>query len=231
VLRTRVNSHGHRPYRENPIAIKSHELSLLPKNTILPENALVINLDRSKERYATFIQNYNFSGTLQRIPAIDGRLIEQPKVAWMKKGDMACLRSHNKALQHAKYNGYPCVIIFEDDIVFEPDFNRKLNEAMLELPHNWDMVWMAGAKRTPDFPFSAHLKLMTGTWGAYGIIIRNTVYDFFISEFSKEQHSSDTYYSEYHSRFNSFRIAPDLVHHIGKDSDRITVNHEREASS
>lgn len=95
---------------------------------------------------------------------------------------------------------------------------------MSELPDTWDMLWLAGAQRFASIDYSPHLKLMGGAWGAYAYILRNTVYDFFLSEFAKGDNSSDTYYSEHHKRFNSFRIVPDLLKHSYGSSDRILTN-------
>jgi len=87
------------------------------------------------------------------------------------------------------------------------------------------MVWLAGAQRFPSYDYSKNLKLMTGSWGGYGYVLRNTVYDFFLSEFAKEDNSCDTYYSTFHAQFNSFRILPELVTHTGsRQSDRLEVN-------
>ena len=108
---------------------------------------------------------------------------------------------------------------------FPADFNSRLKQAMSELPANFDMLWGGGAIRNKDYPYTPNINIMNGRWGCYCMIIRNTVYDFFISKFKEEQHSSDTYYSEYHRKFNSFVTVQELVKHIGNVSDRMIVNH------
>ena len=221
----RINSHGHRPGINSSAIQKAAQLKRLPLNSQLPTHALVINLPQSKERLANFNSVNVFYGNTHVIEGVDGSLIEGPVnmlSGW--KGDVGCIRSHKKALQYAKDCGFSMVIIFEDDVRFITDFNTRLKSAMQELPETWDMLWLGGKDRYKSLNYSSNLKVNTGMWGAYGIVVRNTVYDFFIEKFSEEVHSTDDYYSEYHSKFNSFKTTTDLVIHTGVASDRITRN-------
>lgn len=220
----KVNSHGHRPIRESAEMSKINFLQKQPLNELFPQHALVVNLKRCEDRLKMFQANNKFEGTTEIIEAIDGLEIEQPKVAWMKRGDLATLRSHKKALQCAKDKGWECVLIFEDDISQPVGFNATLKQCMSELPYNWDCLWMGGAMRTKSYDYSPRLKLMTGRWGCFAMVIRNTMYDFLIGEYSKEEQSSDTYCSAYHAQFNSFETNPLLITHIGHVSERVKVN-------
>ena len=194
-----------------------------PRNTLFPTQALVISLARSG-RIQQFNQNNNFNGTTTVIDAVDGLLLGEPKVPSMKRGDVGCLLSHKKALELAKESGWDCVIVFEDDVTFPSDFNERLHQCMAELPENWDLFWGGGKDNTPAIPYSNNLKQLTGSWGTFMYVIRNTVYDYFIDVFSEEYQSSDEYFRRNHLKFNSFRASVDLVQHIHGPSDRITIN-------
>lgn len=224
IVRQRVDAHNHRTVK-SPAQDKSLDFRKQPFNTELVEHALVINLPRSTERLAAFMSSNVFEGTTEVIEAIDGARLTETKMLSGWKGDSGCLASHKKALEYAKEKGWNYVMIFEDDISFAPDFNNRLKQAMLELPQNWDGLWLGGKDRYPSYPYSSLLKINTGMWGAYGFIIKHTLYDFFISKFAEDVHSTDDYYSEYHSAFNCFKTAQDLIIHVGNVSDRRTINH------
>lgn len=215
------NTHSIRKAPE--AASRITELKKQPFNHSYPEHALVISLQRSN-RIAGFMATNTFDGTTEVINAVDGLLLPPPKVPSMKQGDVGCLLSHQKALQYAKAQGWDSVLIFEDDAKPVADFNRKLKEAMSQLPANWDMLWLGGKDNTLPLSYSPKLKLLTGSWGTYGYVIRSTVYDFFINQFEEQFQSSDEYYRRKHSEFNCFRTEQDLVHHIIGTSDRITIN-------
>jgi len=198
-----------------------------PRNTLLPEHALVISLARSG-RIEAFNRTNNFNGITEAIDAVDGKLIQEPlKVPSMNYGALGCLRSHRIALEYAKLKGWEMVLILEDDAQPVEGFNEKLADAMRELPEDFDMLWLGGNNNTPPAPYSPLLKQLTGSWGTYGMVIRNTVYDFFIEQFKEEYQSSDEYYRRYHLKFKSFRTSVDLVNHTGDVSEIMKVNYQR----
>ncbi len=225
---TKADTHGHRARRIDPFHFKAEELKKRPRNTLIPEQALVISLERSKEaRLNPFLEQNTFNGTMEVVEGIDGLLLPamDKSIPMQGNGDIACLRSHRKALQFAKDKGYELVAIFEDDIRFVTNFNEQLRDAMRELPDNWDMLYLGGKDRNPAFPYSKNLKANACMWGGYAIVFRNTVYDFFIELFQNETKSCDDVYSLNSDKFVVFKTANDLCIHIGRASDRIKVNH------
>lgn len=226
--RGRVDSHNHRPRAvENDNPIKNEELYEEPTNTILPKHCLIISLPQSWEtRLEPLLKENPFKGETVVIEAIDGSKL--PKVEEgipLKQGDLGCLMSHIKALEYARDNKFECVMILEDDVKFEKNFNEKLAEAMKELPERWDMLWIGGSDAKPSYPYTPHLKRLNGSWGTYGYILRDNLYEYFIELFSEGKRSSDDYFRINHPRFLSFRTVLNLVIHTGKVSDRLVVNH------
>lgn len=223
----RADTHGHRSRLMDPYLLKAEELKQRTRNTLLPEHALVISLERSKEtRLNTFLEQNTFTGTMDVIEAVDGLLLPM-----QGNGDIACLKSHRKALQYAKDKDWPAVVIFEDDVQFVTNFNEQLRDAMLELPDNWDMLYLGGADRNPPLSYSKNLKANACMWGGYAIVIRSSVYDYFIDRFQTETRSVDDYYSANANKFICFKTANTLCVHIGKSSDRTKVNHAGKANS
>lgn len=63
---------------------------------------------------------------------------------------LGCSMSHLKCLQHAKINGWPHVLICEDDIKFlDPEVFKTHFNGFLENNHNWDVVLLAGNNMPP----------------------------------------------------------------------------------
>lgn len=219
-----IDMHSHRPKQFSEVEARLNDLRRQPLNTLFPEHALVISLPRSKDRLDKFLAQNTFSGTMKVIEAVDGKTLP-PTVPWMKPGDLGCLKSHQNALIYARDKKWPCVMIFEDDVIFVENFNEKIKAAMKELPANWDLMWLGGNNNTPPISYSSKLKVLTGSWGTFGMVIRNTVYDYFIEQFGGQERSSDDYYRIGHSKFVSFRSAENLVIHVGGVSDRLLINH------
>ena len=209
-----------------PDTSRAQQFKSQPKNTLYPEHSLVISLARSN-RIEAFNLSNNFNGTTEVIDAVDGLLLGEPKVPSMKRGDVGCLLSHKKALEHARDKSYPLVMIFEDDITFPPDFNERLKEAMRELPENWHLLWLGGKDNEPSLPYSNTLKILNGSWGTFAYTIKQELYQYFIDTFAEEMQSSDEYFRRNHAKFNSFRTVHELVTHIGGVSDRLVINHTR----
>lgn len=224
-VKVRVDCHNHRP--TSPlINLRPINIASTGKNSLFVQNALVIGLVKSYEtRLKKFLSSNKFNGNLEVIEAVDGSLL--PKVEEgipLNQGDLGCLLSHIKALQYAKSKNWNCVMIFEDDAVFVPDFNEKLTICMNELPANWDMLWLGGSDYRMPYPYSKNLNRLVASWGTFGYVIRDTVYDYFINIMSEQKLSSDDYFRRNHSKFLSFKTVERLVNHSGGVSDRQTVN-------
>lgn len=228
VVKSRVNSQNHRPAPQIMQTIIPNEVLYIQKrNTLLPKNALVINLPKSTERLAYFNEHNSFNGVTEVIEAVDGLTLPKvPEGVPLRQGSLGCLLSHKKALEYAKEKGYPCVIVFEDDADLRPTFNEDLKAAMLELPESWDLLWLAGmdAIGSPSYPYSEHLKRLNGSWGTFGYVIHSNVYDYFIDVFSEQKRSSDDYFRINHPRFASFRTAQSIIGHKGSKSDRTEID-------
>ncbi len=98
------------------------------------DGILVINMDTSPERYENFIASVGKflpEAKLERISAVAGReLPSYGQAPWFteKTGERArfwggtggCALSHRNAIAYARKKGWRNVLIFEDDVYFEP---------------------------------------------------------------------------------------------------------------
>src|SRR5438045_3951749 len=85
-----------------------------------------INLDRRPERLERISAQFDRHriGSVLRIPAVDGRNLSVPP-DWMGPPEAyGCLQSHLNAVRLARSEHWPCVLILEDDVVFDDDLNE-----------------------------------------------------------------------------------------------------------
>lgn len=116
------------------------------KNLI--DGVVVINLDSSSDRLKTFMERTGSQfpvGKVERISAVLGRALPgYGEAPWFteKTGERArfwggtagCALSHQKAIRHAKKQGWKNVLIFEDDA------------CLLQEPGMWDLIAKALTK-------------------------------------------------------------------------------------
>ena len=60
-------------------------------------------------------------------------------------GEIGCFMSHYLIWQDVIANNYEKILIFEDDILFEPEFRQNLESLLEDLEHlkvNWDLVYL-----------------------------------------------------------------------------------------
>jgi GR25 family glycosyltransferase involved in LPS biosynthesis len=223
------DSHNHRIKRpDQVVSTETREMKESAKTELTVKNALVISLKRSQDRLNRFYNLNRFDGLLEVIEGIDGAELKYSPEAGGKlgAGDLGTLLSHRKAIEYAKNKGYQTVLILEDDVEFVPNFTEMLKQAMSELPISWDALWLGGANRQPDSPYSSNLRRLASTWGAFGYILRDTTYNFWIEKLSEENAQCDDIFSQYQSRFRCFRTVNPLVVHKGNVSVRSAINLE-----
>tara|TARA_B100002019_G_C21114967_1_gene520388 strand:- start:127 stop:867 length:741 start_codon:yes stop_codon:yes gene_type:complete len=118
-----------------------------------------INLDRQVDRKKYMEKQFeNNHVKCKRFSAFDKKILSKEKILEMKNnsiidkkhnvsknklGTIACLVSHTELYKKIKkeYNG-GTFLIFEDDCKILPNFNKKLNNVLNNLPEDWDMIWL-----------------------------------------------------------------------------------------
>lgn len=115
--------------------------------------AYIINLDRSKERYATMYEPVKALGyPLERIAAVDGSTIPQDELASIvnfkhfqlmfknppKIGTIGCSLSHFKTWEAFLKSSHEYAIIFEDDVTFNSEHLKTVIDAVIRYK-SWDI--------------------------------------------------------------------------------------------
>jgi len=60
----------------------------------------------------------------------------------MSKPEISLCLKHIEVFKDAVKNNYKNVVVFEDDIILDENFNDKLNSYMSQLPNDYDILWI-----------------------------------------------------------------------------------------
>ena len=139
--------------------------------------AVVINLDRSTDRLATFsAQAAQIGLAFERLPAIDAGQVETAG-GYLRPGEVACFESHRLAWRMLVASEAPWLAVFEDDACLDPSIVGLLRDDGW-IPPGTDLVKLEtfgervalAAKGTPAPGCRLH-RLRSTHLGAAGYVI------------------------------------------------------------
>lgn len=109
---------------------------------------VLINLDRSLDRLQQFRAANGFVPDIERLSAVDGRLVDRqrliaegvvdPRLNY-SDGALGCALSHFQAWDAARTRGEAMTII-EDDAVLNRHFMARSTAILRDLPADWDCI-------------------------------------------------------------------------------------------
>jgi len=221
---------------------------------------LIINLEKNKERKeklekqfkAYSISNYEF------IEAIDGSLMIDELVpmpfGWhrhnvgekyakhFKNEEIACLKSHIKAIKRAQELNLDFVVILEDDVIICEDWNKRLSKLLSLTPKKWNHIFLSGLlnereKQTQFMPLNfapfLHIEKSRITMGAFSYILKNEIFNIVKNSFSLFNQTTDNVIEELMKAnlINSYTFYPFLSYHDNDIKSEIwgekyNLNHE-----
>ena len=136
----------------------------MPKKSKLGfDEIFMVNLERRPDRYERMKYNFDQLGIDYKwVPAMDGRTITEELLAEtgikmlpefsepyhgraLTYGEIGCFLSHYRLWQQIVEEELDLVLIFEDDIKFEPYFISKLEylkSELFDLKGSWDLVFL-----------------------------------------------------------------------------------------
>ena len=111
------------------------------------ERCYLVNLTRRSDRWEKIQRDIIPSwplASIERWPAIDGRLAIPP--TWWKagKGAWGVYRSHTGIVEKCLNEGVKSVLILEDDAALCDDFATKVELFLAAVPDDWDMIYLGG---------------------------------------------------------------------------------------
>ena len=155
------------------------------------DKSYCINLDIDMERYnSTKIQFEKHNLEVERFSGIDGRniklsdypnIIKKDSLLFQnKKGSCGCYISHillwDKIL---KDNDSEIILILEDDIIIDNNFENKFLKYYKDVPNDWDLLYLGTGKQLGKNINKNIMKPKIGSFtgynnGTFGYIIKKT---------------------------------------------------------
>lgn len=197
-------------------------------NQLFPHK-VCINLDRRFERWEQMQHKFSQHGidSVKRFVAIDGETSPIPAHWNGTPGAYGCLLSHLEVVREARSLGLPSVLIFEDDVVFDDQFEKKFGDYIQQLPTDWDMLFFGALHKDELIKVSANIGRLTQSNSTYACALRDTVYDAFIELNSKARDVLDVNSLVLQKQFNCYCFLPHLawVEFAHSDAQQKLVHH------
>ncbi|WDE08042.1 glycosyltransferase family 25 protein [Thalassomonas viridans] len=166
---------------EQPLGHQDPDVSCRSINDFFPL-IVCLNLKRRSDRWrqmqARFLANQ--IRDVVHFPAIDGTEVPLPQSWPSTPGAYGCLQSHVAIVEFARSLGVSSVLIFEDDVEFANDFQKKLLPVLAHLPTNWQMFFLGAIALEDPVPVSPGLATITKAYSTYAYAIHHTLFDAFI---------------------------------------------------
>lgn len=139
-----------------------------------------------------------------------------------------CRESHLGLLEHLRYDFKDeLYMVFEDDCLFCVDNpQHEISKAMLELPKDWDMLYLGATLNEPLVKYSEHLYRLKRGYTTHAMIFNNQngVIDF-ILENNGGGRKIDVFYADVvQEQFNCYITAPMIATQRNGFSDILNRN-------
>lgn len=169
-------------------------------------------------------QNWGF-GKIEPYEAIDGQLIDLP-LWWNQKlkGSYGCYCSHVGILRNVIQNDYKNVMVLEDDAIFSENFTRSLKDIFIDLPNDWDQLYLGGQHLGRTKKISSklvkgsninrtHCYILNDKQAAQKILDLIQNKDFWITNLNKNKYHVDYAYGVLHQKgiINAYAAKPFIV--------------------
>ena len=153
------------------------------------DHIYVINLDRRGDRWKYMKKHMKkFKLDVERISAVDGNNLARPNKNPMKiplkywnKYALGLVQTLHKVIVDAREKKYKNILIFEDDVILDKNFNKLLKKYMNLLPSKWDIVQLsAGNHKEPVQYVNDNLFRTKHALGTYAMLVHSRCFDDFI---------------------------------------------------
>jgi GR25 family glycosyltransferase involved in LPS biosynthesis len=172
-----------------------------------------INLDRRPERWQSMQRKFDEHGiqSVRRFSASDGDMIKLPENWVHTPGAFGCLLSHLQVVREARQLGVPSVLIFEDDVVFDEQLEKKFSVYIDQLPPDWDMLFFGALHRDEPIRVADNIALITQAYSTYAYVLRDTTFADFIELNRATELELDNNSRILQQRFNCYCFMPNLA--------------------
>lgn len=178
----------------------------------LHEGILVINMTSAVQRWSEIgqeLRRMKVEG-FERLAAITPNNVRFNK---RKNATHGCLLSHAKAIQTAKANEWHSVMIFEDDALFENDFNDVAPFAAEFLKSNpWDMFYWGVNHFSPPIVINEHIHKVTQGMTTHAYAVHHGFYDRALEALKNFTAPVDVLFGNLHKANNVYSVKPRLIY-------------------
>jgi hypothetical protein len=183
-----------------------------------------INLGRREDRRTETEWLLDQAGiSAERFPAVDARFVRNAR-GYENKGRYALALTIRLAIREAKHRKSPSLLLFEDDVVFHPNF-RELVER-IELPDDWGLFYFGCQHYHRPTPLNEYLVKVNMALDSHAWAIRAEHYDSVMKaiDFScnadpNHLHASDQAVARLHNKVPTYACYPNLAWQAVEESD------------
>ena len=142
-------------------------------------------------------------------------------------GAYGCLLSHLQVVREAQRLGVPSVLVFEDDVVFDEQLEKKFGACIEQLPPDWDMLFFGALHKDEPKKVSDNIARITQANSTYACALKATMFDDFIELNSQTEEVLDNNSLILQQRFNCYCFMPHLawVETYHSDAQQRLVDH------
>lgn len=190
-------------------------------------NIIVISLKRAEERREKIVnqlKSLNIDSII--MDAVDGNELSEEELnktihlpgGWrfgekFMPGEIGCTMSHIKALEIAKEENWPYLIVLEDDITIAEDFEKRIKLLFKLLPPDWEHIYLSGKPKVIPHPTYLLFPIVVKSGPVeqtHSMIINNNSYDKIINKLEKFETTTDDIYMDMISKkyINSYTYYP-----------------------
>ena len=172
-----------------------------------------INLDRRSDRWVRARRRFDEQGILSvnRYPAVNGKLIRIPEAWDDVPGAYGCLMSHLGVVCQARESGSANALIFEDDVVFDECFRERFATSMAQVPQDWDMLLLGGSHWSPPERVAGDIYRAVATVATHAYALKRTIFDSFIDLNRASNRPVNCNNTILQGEFRCYCISPDLA--------------------
>lgn len=136
----------------------------------LTHRIVCLNWEGAPERWQQTQEECQRVGlAVERWPGADKRrLPDLPKIS---SGQLACTLGHLSIAEALLESGDPAWLVLEDDVVFCQNFATHWKETELEVPEDWDFLFLGSTWRTASIPVSPRLHRLESAYSTHAYLM------------------------------------------------------------
>lgn len=170
-----------------------------------------INLSHRQDKWEECVDQFAKHGlVVERFEGVNGDDVQYDGA--MKKGVVGCFMSHRNILEKAQREGLESTLIFEDDVEFDPELNKKFNDWYKEVPEDWDMLYFGGNHNVGYITkCNDHLMRATNTQTTHAYAIREKAYITILKRLQTLDLDVDVVYTQLQKTLKAYCFTPRLA--------------------